>query len=286
MPVRVNTDTGINVVTADVTYDANKLEYVSNSAAGTAFALHFADSPSTGKFSVTRAVTSGTVSGNQLITTVKFRAKADGVANISASGRANAGAQQLTLGGNSLKITIGTTSSGSGSASQPTANNNSTQNSGGTNDSSSTTPASSDAEQQSSTSGQESSSSSEDPNSTDVISTEEVSESASPNLTLPALVVGGILLAGSGTGLWLWKRSRLANNEVYSELENVDTPVYQPSNSAPAPQVFMPQPNQQVDPQIPPIQITPTTPQISHSFNPTPEIPGEIKPNEIPDKIS
>jgi hypothetical protein len=69
--------TDVNVVTADLNYDASKLEFVSIDASGSAFPNAVSASGGNGAVSVSRYTNPGTtVSGNQKVATVNFKALA------------------------------------------------------------------------------------------------------------------------------------------------------------------------------------------------------------------
>jgi chitodextrinase len=70
----------VNAVEADIRFDANKLQYVGVDETGSAFGLVAATAVSTGSVNIARGVNGGTaaVSGDQLVTTVTFKALAAG----------------------------------------------------------------------------------------------------------------------------------------------------------------------------------------------------------------
>ncbi len=79
--VRENSTTqGVNAVGAVITYDATKLQYVSVSETGSAFGLVAETTSNTGSLTLVRATSGGAapVTGDQLVTTVTFKALAAG----------------------------------------------------------------------------------------------------------------------------------------------------------------------------------------------------------------
>lgn len=80
--------TDVNVVTADLTYDASKLEFVSIDASGSAFANSVSGSGGGGSVGISRYTAPGTtVSGNQKVATVNFKAVAgSGTASVAMAG--------------------------------------------------------------------------------------------------------------------------------------------------------------------------------------------------------
>jgi hypothetical protein len=79
--VRENSTTqGVNAVGAVITYDATKLQYVSVSETGSSFGLVAETTSNTGSLTLVRATSGGAapVTGDQLVTTVTFKALAAG----------------------------------------------------------------------------------------------------------------------------------------------------------------------------------------------------------------
>ena len=77
--------TDVNVITADLTYDASKLELIGIDATGSAFANSVSASGGSGSVDISRYTAPGsTVNGNQKIATVNFKAVVgSGTANVS-----------------------------------------------------------------------------------------------------------------------------------------------------------------------------------------------------------
>ena len=84
--IRVNSSSPINAVQANLSYPADKLNFVSISSAGSAFALQVESSAGNGSVRIARGLI-GTTSGDKLIATVTFRAKVNsGSAVVSFAG--------------------------------------------------------------------------------------------------------------------------------------------------------------------------------------------------------
>ena len=98
--------TAVNAVQADLTYPADKFDFVSIDAANSAFAVEASSTGGDGKISIARGTTTE-VSGRQLVATVQLRARvASGKATVSfastsslLSSQDNANILQQTTGG-------------------------------------------------------------------------------------------------------------------------------------------------------------------------------------------
>lgn len=76
VPIRINTTTPVDGVTATVTFNANLVRYVSVDATGSAFPLALSTQTAAGSVTIDRGILGGTVNADSLVATVKFKALA------------------------------------------------------------------------------------------------------------------------------------------------------------------------------------------------------------------
>ncbi len=279
--LRVDPGTPILGVLADVTYDANKLSYVSSTPYGTSFPNLWSQTPETGKISTMRETAGGAASGSKVVVTYRFKAIASsGQTVVRASGVANANNSELKLSDASLTLNIA-------SASTAVAAAQTTPTSGG---GSSSTASSTGT---SGTSGGNSPTAK--PDSVDVEATSETSEESSfevGGLSLPGttsniitdsklpLLLGLLMIPAVVGGAWFGiRKHRLAmsaNNyaEGLANTNYADTPVLsQPTLEVPIPT----QPT-------PPIQ--PGQPGAVYTPQPKPPEPQTLTNPDIPDETT
>ncbi|OGY25817.1 MAG: hypothetical protein A2Z24_00445 [Candidatus Woykebacteria bacterium RBG_16_44_10] len=98
--VRVSSAEAIDSVQANLSYPADKLDFLSISTSSSAFSLQWENSGGGGSVRIARSVPGGSVSGDKLIATVSFRAKqSSGSATISFAGGTEAVSAGTSVGG-------------------------------------------------------------------------------------------------------------------------------------------------------------------------------------------